>query len=162
MKSIWLASFATLLAASAANAEQTYEYPADDPFFTISFPDKWTIEGDDESLSAAPKDESVAVELIALAAEDFEAALDEAAAAIEDGFDNVSYDDPQEGKVNEMDVLLINAEGAVDGQKLHISICLFAPEGAETIFMMFFFAPPDAFEAHGEELNGILQSIKGA
>jgi hypothetical protein len=56
-----------------------------------------------------------------------------------------------------MDVVLVNAKGALE--VLHVNCCLFVPEKAETIFMLFFFAPDVALEKHGKALNSILGSI---
>lgn len=146
-------------ALGSAHAEKTFDYPADEPYFSVTFPDDWNVDGEDQSLSASPEDETVAVELMALDAEEFDAAIDEAAKALAEEFGELEWTDPQEAKVNGMDVVLANAKGELEGETVHVNCCFFAPEKAETMFMLFFFAPSVALEKHGEALNSILQSI---
>lgn len=151
-----------LLGSTFAIADQVYNYPADEPIFSIAFPDKWKVDTEEEqSLSAAPEDELAAAELIALDAKDAVNALKEAQEGLKEEFENLKIDKTQKGEVNGLKISLFNATSVdEDGIKITINCALFVPPKGETYFMLFFVSTPEAMKKHGEDINKILQSVK--
>lgn len=123
-----------------------FNYPADKPIFSISFPDAWIVDGGDEddedagqSLSAGPKDETVLAELSALDAKDAVEAIKEAQAAFKEEFEGIKIDKTQKGEINGLKVSLFNATSVdEDGEKVIINVALYVPPKGETYFMLFF------------------------
>jgi hypothetical protein len=153
--------FAGLLLAPLANADQTITYPEDEPIFSISFPDDWEVEGDEESVSASSKDELVNMELIALEAEALKDAVKMAKEALTEELEGLKFkDEPEKGEMNGMDVIFLNAEVTIEGIKMAVNVCLFAPKKADTCFMLFNIVPFEALEDHVEEISKIVNSVK--
>jgi hypothetical protein len=140
----------------------TIVYPAENPVFSISFPNGWLTETDGELLHAMPEDSSVYLGLWALEdAKTVDAALD--------AVDEVVSSLVTQLKVGEVDTLVINGIAflSVDGKgidtegdRVNVSAALFSPD-QETIFILVYYATPAA-EAHYEnDLVSILKSIRG-
>ncbi len=157
-----LAIIALIACGSFANAQQVFEYPADEPTFAITFPEGWTVESEDgESLSGAPEDGLVAVELVALEADEADGAIAEAKNAFAELYEDLKVDEVQEGELGNMKVKLFNAKGTdEEGDKSNINCALFSPKGGTTYFMLFFVGSPEGSEKHAEALTGILQSME--
>lgn len=158
-----LSLFAAFLCfALPSGAEQRFTYPADEPVFSIAFPDDWEIDDEDEqAISAAPEDELVAAELIALEADEAKAALAEAKAALKEEFEGLEIDEVQNGEVNGLGISLFNASAEVeDAGKFTMNCALFTADEGETYFMLLFIASAEGLKEHGDSLNAILQSIK--
>jgi hypothetical protein len=162
MKKLATIGLALIACGSFATAQKVFEYPADEPTFSITFPEGWTVESEEEgSLSGAPEDELVAVELMALEAEEADGAITEAKEAFSDLYEEIEFDEIQEGELGNMKVKLFNAKGTdEEGDKYNINCALFAPKGGETFFMLFFVGSPEGSAKHAEALTGILQSMK--
>ena len=137
-----------------------YTYPAEDPIFEIAFPDNWNIETEDEVLHATPKDESIYLMLWAVdEAETFEQALQIIDEVVNDLVPNLEVDDPELIEHNNMELLVITGSGSDEGVDLNAELILFSPDG-ETVFVVFYFATPEAEELHASELTKIQKSLK--
>lgn len=138
----------------------TYSYPGDDPIFTISFPDDWTIETEDELLHAMPADESIYVGVWAIDSIDdvdlvMEALDEEIASFIED----IETGEPVETEINDIPFIIVEGDGFVeDDIQVEFSAALFSTDG-ETFFVALYFGTPEMVEAYGEELDDILYSV---
>lgn len=146
----------------SAQADQTINYPDKNPIFSISFPDKWTVEEADQSVSASSEDELVNMELLALDAEALDSAVDIAKESLEEEFEGMKFKDaPEKGELNGMHVVFLNAQTTMEGVKMAVNCCIFAPKGADKFFMLFNVVPFESLEAHGEDISKIINSIKG-
>ncbi len=162
MKKTFLPLIVAVIGSTFASADQVYNYPADEPIFSIAFPDKWQVDAEDEqSLSAAPEDELAAAELIALDAKDAADAIKEAQQGLREEFKNLKIDPTQNGEVNGLKISLFNATNVdEEGTKIIINCALFVPPKGETYFMLFFVSTPESVQKHGKDINSILQSVK--
>jgi hypothetical protein len=164
MKFTLILSLALLSSSIFGSAEQVFTYPAEEPVFSIAFPDDWDVDDEDEqALSVFPDDELVSVELFALEADEAEGALKEVKAALADEFEEFKADKAQEGEVNNLKIKLFNANGKdEDGNEYTLNCALLTPgEDADTYFVLIFVASPEGLKKHGDALNGILHSLKG-
>jgi len=164
MKRPLVLSLALLSSTMFGSAEQVFTYPADEPVFSIAFPDGWNVDDEDEqALSVAPKDELVSVELFALEAHEAAGALKEVKASLAEEFEEFKADEAQEGEVNKLKIKLFNAKAKDDeGNEYTLNCALLAPgEDADTYFVLIFVASAEGLKKHGDSLNAILNSLKG-
>ena len=161
MKTSSLLCLVSLLLAPLAGAEQTINYPAEKPFFSISFPDSWTVESGDESVSASSEDELANMELIALDAEELDAAIEIGKESLKEELKGIKFSEVEKGELNGMNVIFLNGEVTLEGVKMAVNCCVFAPKKADTFFMLFNIIPLVALEKHGEDIGKILNSVKG-
>ncbi len=162
MKTPLLLCLASFLLAPFANADQTINYPEKDPIFSISFPDGWKVDTGDESVSASSADELVNMELIALDAEALDGAIDLAKESLTEELKGIKWtDEPEKGELNGMNVVFINAQTTLEGVKMAVNCCIFAPKKADTFFMLFNIVPLESLKEHGEAVGKVLNSIKG-
>ena len=156
---IWLSLLLIIFAVNFSQAGTKYVFPAENPIFSIVFPDNWKIESDEDILHAAPADESIYLGIWALDVEDVEAALaaiDEITADIVTDLKVTSTDTLT---VNDINILLVEANGTdEEGDTINVSVFLFSPDG-ETIFITFSYGTPEAEKIHEKELLSILKSI---
>jgi hypothetical protein len=110
MKTSLLLCLASLICAATASADQTINYPDKKPIFSISFPDDWKVEEEEQSVSASSKDELVNMELIALDADALEGAIDGAKESLKEEFKGIKFDEPEKGELNGMHVVFLNAQ----------------------------------------------------
>jgi hypothetical protein len=161
MKTTLVFCIALLISSSIANADQTINYPDKNPIFSISFPDGWKVETEDQSVSASSKDELVNMELIALEAEAISGAIDAAKESLEEELKGIKFDKPEKGELNGMNAVFLNANVTLEGVKMAVNCCIFEPKGADTFFMLFNVIPLEALKEHGEDIGKVLNSIKG-
>lgn len=151
-----------LFTASAVAAETTVNYPAEDPIFSITFPDGWEVTGEDDAVSACSKDELANMELIVLEAEALGDAIDIAKEALAEEMEGIVFKGkPEKGELNGLNAAFLNAEVEIEEVKVAINCCVFAPKDAEEFFMLFNVIPFEALEDHGEDIGKILNSVKG-
>ena len=60
-----------------------------------------------------------------------------------------------------MNVSFLNGQVTLEGVKMAVNCCVFAPKDADTFFMLFNIIPLEALEKHGEDIGKILNSVKG-
>lgn len=159
-KMVFILFIATMLLNMNIAFADTFTYPSEDPVFSVYFPDNWKIELDEELLNAEPKDGSIYVGLWALEdADDVETAIEVLADELDQFISDIEAEDPQEVEINNLNVLVIDGKGKVEGTKVEFSVTLFSPDG-ETFFIGIYFGTPDAIKVHEEALMEIIQSIK--
>ncbi|OQX87725.1 hypothetical protein B6D60_03295 [candidate division KSB1 bacterium 4484_87] len=158
-RSLGLILLLLIFTVNFAHAGTKYIFPAEDPVFSIVFPDDWKIEPDENILHATPADESIYLGVWALDAEDIDAALDaldELTAEIVADLKVISTDTLV---VNDIDILLVEAQGVDEkGLIINVSAFFFSPDD-ETIFITLSYGTPEAEKAHQKELISILKSI---
>lgn len=161
MKTFSFLCLVSLLLAPLASADQTINYPADKPIFSISFPDSWTVESDDESVSASSKDELANMELIALDADELDGAIEIGKESLTEELPGIKFTKAEKGELNGMNVTFLNGQVSIEGIKMAVNCCVFAPKKADTFFMLFNIIPLEALEQHGADIGKILNSVKG-
>lgn len=161
MKPLLLLTTLFVTLAATSRADQTINYPEDKPIFSISFPDGWKVETG-ESVSASSADELVNMELIALDAEALGEALELAKESLSEELKGIKWDgDAEKGELNGMSVAFLNANVTLEGVKMAVNCCVFAPKKADTFFMLFNIIPLEALEKHGEDVGKVINSVKG-
>ena len=140
---------------------KTVTYPANDPIFSINFPDDWNLEAEDDQLHATPEDESIYVGLWAMnGVENLEEALDALVEELDDIVQEVEIEDPEEMEINDISFVFIDGTGVMeDDTDVELSIAIFSPDG-ETFFINLFFGTPEMVEEHSDELEAILGSVE--
>ncbi len=154
---------ATLLATTpfVFAEDQVIEYPADEPIFSITFPEKWTVSTEDDSVSASSPDEEVNMELLALDAEAADEALKIAKETLAEQFEGIQWNgEPETGELNGMKASFLNAKVKIEDIEFAVNCAIFAPEDADTFFMLFNMIPMTSLEKHGEDVGKILNSVK--
>lgn len=143
-----------------AFAGQKFNYPQDSPIFSITYPESWTVEAEEQTISAGRSDGAASSVLMALDAQDLEAAIDASAQALGESFADFTADgDPQQAEVNGLGVVLMNGTGEVEGSgKVKVNVAIFTPD-AEKFFMLLLFAPEGVAGENTDEINSLLKSI---
>jgi hypothetical protein len=141
-------------------AGQKFDYPQGAPIFSITYPETWTVEAQEQTIAAGTDDGGVSSVLMALDAQDLDSALQASVDALGENFTGFETDgEAQEGEVNGMAVVLVNGIGTVDGGgKVKVNCAIFTPD-AEKFFMLFIFTPEGVAGQQAEEINSLLQSI---
>lgn len=153
--SLLLLTFAPML-----HAGQTFTYPTENPIFEITYPENWEVEQDAQTISAGPSGGGLSSVLMAITGDDLESAVVGTAQGLDDTFATYEIDEPTEGQINEMPVLIFNGRGKTsEGVALDLSCGIFTPDG-ETFFMMFIFSGGELGEEEIAEMNNILNSIQ--
>ncbi len=162
MKTPALILTSLLAMASLASAGQTFTYPQQAPIFSITYPEAWEIKAEEATINAGSSDGSVATVLMALEGKDLEEAIKGAMAGIDEQFESMTTDEPQEAQINGMDVLLVNGKGDLKGGgKMNANWAIFTPD-KENFFMLLVFTPENVGEDHAKDITSLLQSVKAA
>ena len=145
-----------------------YIYPDEkNPEFSITFPDDWKVETEEDVLHAGPKDDSIYMGIWAVGEE----ATDDNIKAVLDGVDELVAElltdvkpigEAQKQTINEIPFVIVDGTGKLkdDGSAVNVSIALFVSDG-KNLFTLVYFGIPDAEKAHEKELVDILNSVKG-
>ncbi len=158
-----LALFMAALLMTNLFAEETYVYPnQENPVLSISFPDEWKVEPEENILHATPKDESIYVALWALDdVENLEAALESVDKLVSPMIDEFLADEPEKVEFNNILYYFIEGSGKDnDGEDVNASVAIFTPDG-ETVCLIITYGTPEADEEHEEDFMNIIKSIKG-
>jgi hypothetical protein len=149
-------------AAIADGGGNTIIYPEKNPVFSVTFPDEWKTETEEDIVHAYPADESIYLGIWALEdAENLDAALDAVDEAVASLVKNLKVDDPETMTVNEIEFMTCDGTGIDnEGDKVNVSVALFSPDGKQ-IFILLYYGTPEAEDAHEDELIGIVKSING-
>jgi hypothetical protein len=149
-------------AAIAGGGGNTITYPEKNPIFTVTFPDDWSTETDENLLHAVPSDSSLYLGIWALEdANTLDAALDEVDKAVSSLVKNLKVDDADSMDVNGIKFITVDGTGKDDdGNNVSVSVALFSPDEKQ-IFIMLYYGAKDAEDVHEKELVGILKSING-
>ncbi|MGJ8695582.1 MAG: hypothetical protein ACSHYF_04645 [Verrucomicrobiaceae bacterium] len=161
MKQLIFSTLLSCLLSTASLAQQVINYPAEEPVFSISFPDEWTLTMEDESVSASSKDELANMELVVFEAEALDDAIKMAKEGLKEELKGIQFsDDPAKGKLNEIDVIFLNAKVTMEEVDFAVNCCVFTPKDSEESFMLFNIIPIEALEKHAKAITGILNSVK--
>jgi hypothetical protein len=164
-KSVFILSMTSVLLLGAISVMadgggNTIVYPEKNPIFTVTFPDDWSTETDENLLHAVPSDSSLYLGIWALEnADNLDAALDQVDEAVSSLVKNLKVDEADSMDVNGIKFITVDGTGKdEDGNKVSVSVALFSPDEKQ-IFIMLYFGTPEAENTHEDELVGILKSI---
>ena len=163
------------LLSAAALAQTEYTYPKDAPVLSITFPESWKVELDQEDqkgISAVSQDEGITLYVWPLDEQEvkdnpeaaIEAAAKDAGADIAEWVTEPKFEEPKvikgEGD-NAIEFLDIEGTGKDkgDGSDITLSLTFFSPDN-KTVFAMLYYGSPDADKANENDLAAIAQSIK--
>lgn len=149
-------------------AATEYVHPADDPAFSIVFPDKWNAQVKGAEISVLSPDEAIEIEIWPLDMKpgesidkSLEAAAEEVDEIIADYVTNPQFKEPQVFEVN--GVTFLELEGSAklkeDGSDLLISVAFFSPNG-KSFYVMMFWGDPESTNTYTGDLKKIMKSVR--
>ena len=163
MKTLLILFLATLLVAPLALADKAVDYPKDAPVLTLSLPDTWTVDLDENGLMATPTkdDDSVIVELVDLEAglDSFDAAVKEAKETMSE-FKNMKYDEMEKGEKDGLGIAILNAQGEDEHGKAFINLVLLAKPGAKNFVLLSCISSKEGSDKHGAAIGALIGSLK--
>lgn len=107
----------------------TIVYPEKNPVFSVTFPDNWSTETDENLLHATPDDSSIYLGIWALEeANDLDAALDAVDEVVSSLVKNLQVDEADSMVVNGIQFITVDGTGKDDeGDNVNVSAALFSP-----------------------------------
>lgn len=146
--------------ADGGSSDNTIIYPAENPIFSVTFPDNWETETEDDILHATPSDSSIYLGIWALEdVKDLDAALDAVDETVSSLVKNLEVGEVETSDINGIKFMIVDGEGKdEEGDYVDVSVALFSPDEKQ-IFIMLYYGTPEAEQAHEDELVSILKSI---
>lgn len=165
MKRLPSAAFAllTLLMMIDAVWATEYFYPnRSRPLFSVTIPDTWKVEAENELLHATPPDESVYIGFWAVEKPDMDTIGDAVAQIVDEVVKGFEIDEEDDMEINGIPFYYFSGKGrdGDDGSPLNAGVALFSPDG-ENFCIVLYFGSPEAESHHEQNLIGILRSIQG-
>jgi hypothetical protein len=154
---------ALLLGSATAIADgggNTIVYPEKNPIFTVTFPDEWSTETEENLLHAFPSDSSIYLGIWALEdAGNLDAAMNEVDKVVASLVKDLKVGEVDSTVINGMQFLTVDGTGRDDeGDNVNVSVALFSPDEKQ-VFIMLYYGTPEAEKVHEDELVAILKSI---
>lgn len=139
----------------------THKIPKGDAIATVTVPDKWKTEAEDDSLDIVSDDEEVYINIEALDYESVEGAVKEAMGYLQKNKVKV---DPatakkQAGEANGMKFENVDFDGTDEDGPCKISITVLGVTPKKALVLLYW-ASPEAEKKHEKELSAIQASIK--
>lgn len=148
-----------LLAVSSVATAGDYSDP--DSGVSISIPDTWAQKADEDMLMIGSPDEKIVVFFFDVDAAEAEKALDMLDALVKEHVEITKEGKPEEGELNGMKAMMIEAEGKAkeDGTPVEIGGAIVqSPTGKALILIGI--GEPDSLKANEKELEAIFSSLK--
>lgn len=141
----------------------TFSYPnTRSPLFSVTVPDSWKTQIENQILHAGPKDGTVYIGFVAL-----DSGL--SGDAVGDAVDKIvrkmvkdpSVDNEEQTQINGLTFHFFEGEGTQRGGSgpIKYGVAMFSPNG-ETICVMIYFGAPNDIQRHEKRLTGIVKSIR--
>ena len=138
--------------------------PKAEPIASITFPDKWKVEVEDEGVEAQSPDEEVYVIIETHEAKDIAEAVAATLVALKEH--SVTLDKAtekkQEASANGLDMINYQWTGAVEGEQCKVSLSVLSGEKKEKVLLMLFWGTPDGEKNNAKDLQAIVDSMKAA
>ena len=148
--------------ANVSGADQTINYPAENPLITFSAPDDWKVKVTSGSFFVvSPDGGDVIVEVAAMeaAADDDAAAVKEAESTIDEDFNNLKLTKSDPVEANGLVLSLLGGEGEDSSGRAHINVALIRhPEASHKILFTLIAAKENA-STYGAACGAMLDSI---
>lgn len=135
-------------------------YPHGDAKVSITIPDSWKVETEENSLTANSPDESVVLLFMVVEATDTDEALKALDKELDKVVKNVKTDGkPEEITVNGMKGVVIDGTGKVDGQKVDLGLLVLSTKSGKVLFGLGF-GETGKYKKHEADVEKIFKSIK--
>lgn len=160
MKTLIAAAVTTLLLATASHAE-TLKFPSDKPIATITIPDAWGPTETESGIEATSPDAAVYISIDIADAKTSDKVIDDAIEFLQKNGVKIdgSTQKQKDQKVNGMDMTNFNWSGTDAEGPVDVSLGLIAPT-ADKLLVITYWGSKGKQEAHGDELAGIITSLK--
>lgn len=161
MKRVLLSALVlTLAVAVVPSALHAKDFEHKDAKVTLWIPDDWTIEAEEELLTATDKAETIGLIFWVVDADAIETVMKE----LEKELGKVIKDaeptgEPTETKVNGMDAMFIDGVGKVEGEKVAWSLGLVVTPAGKVLFTLGM-ADPEQLSKHEATLEKIMKGLK--
>ena len=142
----------------------TVVVPKEEPIVSFTFPDKWKVEKEDDSVEALAPDEEVFISIEAREAKDIAEAVSEMLVGLKELGVELDKSTEQKGEASVNGLTVVNRRwmGKLKEQKTKVSLSIFSGENKEKVVMMLFWGTPDGEEKNAKDLQSIVESIKAA
>lgn len=149
-----------ILNAGDFGSKNTIVYPSENPVFSITFPDNWETETDENMLHSNPSDSSIYVGIWAL---EKDVKLNDALDALDETISSLVTDlkvgEAEKNIINGMEFISVDGSGKdKDGDAVNISAAVFSPDKKQ-VFILIYYGTPEAEKLHEAELTALLKSI---
>lgn len=160
MKKFLLSLIAIAALAIGANAK-TYNLPEEDTEASVAIPASWTVEAEDETLTALSKDETIEISVELLDADQLEGAIEEAMGYLKKN--KVKVDDKSEkkttGDIGGLTTTCYSMMGKDEDGVCNISL-IFVRLSKDRFVQILYWAPEEVEKTQMDEISAILGSIK--
>jgi len=160
MKNILLSLSAVGVLLLPIHAED-YKLPKKDSLFSISFPDKWTVTHEDESVDAITEDESIQLNAQTDDAETLSESISDSIDYLTEAGVKIKEDSKKEndGEINGMKIGGVNWDATDKEGACRVSLS-FIDIGGGKVITLLYWGSTEAEKKHAKELEEILGSMK--
>jgi len=161
MKKLLLTTALAITSLAASALAETYKLPKEEPAASITFPDKWEVEAEEESINASSEDEEIYINIEIHDAESIEGAIEETFGYLKKNKVSVNKDSEKktEFESNGMQVVDFSWDGEDKDGPCKISVTI-AGVSDDKALVFLFWASPEGEKKHEKELGEIAASIK--
>ena len=160
MKKLALA-FALIVALATGAEAKKYNLPKEDAVATVDIPASWTVEQEDELLTAVNKDEDVEFSFEVLEKDQIEGAVEESLGYLKKNKVKVKTKSSEKttGEINGLKTTCYAMEGEDEDGACHISL-IFVALSDDKYVSILYWAPEKVEASEMEAIKGIVNSIK--
>ena len=154
-------SLATLTALAIPLIAKEYKLPKEEPIFSITFPDKWTVTYEDESVDALSPDEAVEIYAQTDDADTIEDSVKSSIEYLEGQGVKLKVDTQKEteGEHNGMKLSTIGWKGTDKDGDCTVSL-VFIQVTDDTAMTLIYWATDEMVKKHEKDINEVLESMK--
>lgn len=142
-------------------AAKDYKLPKEKPLFSITFPDKWEVTHEDESVDGVSEDGAIELYVQTDDAETIEDSAKESIEYLTEQGVKIKADTEKkhEGEINGMKVQGINWDGTDTDGECRVSLS-FIVIGENQVITLLYWGSEEAEKEHSKEIEKILGSMK--
>jgi hypothetical protein len=158
-----------LLCTTGLAVSGEYKLPEADPLVSITFPTDWSVEAQDDNVTAMSPDEAIEIDFWAVDQEDLkadakatlEATGQEIGELLDEYLTEVKTEKPVETNHNGLDLYDVSgkAKEKDGGADVNFSMTLMTPDN-KNLFVMLYWGSDEAEKDHADALLAIAQSLK--
>lgn len=161
MKNLLIATFLAAFAITA-NAKN-YKLPKEEPLIVISFPASWTVEAEDDSITADSDDEEIQVSAEIHDSDSIEGAVLEAIGYLKKNKVKIdkSTEKKTDAKINGMEASDIEWTGEDEDGPCKVGLTFYAISKDKALVVLYW-AGIEGEKKHADEINKIFNTVKRA
>lgn len=144
-----------------ALAAQAGDYHHEKTGISITIPDSWEVEAEEDMLSANTKDETVGLVFVAVPGEALAEAIEEMEKALTStitGFEQKG--EPDEVEINGMKGITVDGAGKIEGEAVEVGAMLLAAPKDNMFILVIGIAKEGAVEKHAKDVESIFTGLK--